>query len=160
MARRDLGHHRLDLHELNGSHLAWRATVPGRRAPVGHDEPVEPPGPEPEFGDPTRRTFLAQERTFLAWWRTAFAAIGVALAVGRLLPEIAHLPKEPFLVMGVGWGILAVGLVAFGLVRQRAGERAIRAGGYMHLSPSWLLVITLYTLALLVGTVVVMFIHA
>jgi uncharacterized membrane protein YidH (DUF202 family) len=82
---------------------------------------VESSGPEREFADPTGRTFLAQERTLLAW-RTAFAAIGVALAVGRLRPEIAHLPKVPFLIMGVGRGILAVGLVAFGLVGQWAGE--------------------------------------
>ncbi len=63
---------------------------------------------------PSRCTYLAQERTLLAWWRTAFAAIGVALAVGRLFPEIAHLPKVPFLILGAGWGVLAVALVSFG----------------------------------------------
>src|ERR1700683_1871579 len=101
--------------------------------------PIESDG---EFGDPTRRTYLAQERTVLAWWRTAFAAIGVALAVGRLVPEIAHLPKVPFLILGAGWGVLAVGLVIFGLARQRAGDRAIRAGGYVHLSSPWLVALT------------------
>ena len=115
---------------------------------------------DPEFGDPTRRTFLAQERTLLAWWRTAFAAIGVALAVGRLLPEIAHLPKGPFLALGTGWGILALGLVAFGLVRHRAGERAIRAGSYLHLSPQWLLAITVYMGALMAATIAALFLHA
>ena len=114
---------------------------------------------DPEFGDPTRRTFLAQERTLLAWWRTAFAAIAVALAVGRLLPEIAHLPKGPFLVLGTGWGILALGLVTFGLVRHRAGERAIRAGSYLHLSPQWLVAITVYMLALMTATIGALFLH-
>jgi putative membrane protein len=118
-----------------------------------------PAGTEREFGDPTRRTFLAQERTVLAWWRTAFAAIGVALAVGRLVPEIAHLPKVPFLVLGAGWGVLAVGLVLFGSVRQRAGDRAIRAGGYVHVSPQWLVVLTVYMVALMVATIAVLFIH-
>jgi putative membrane protein len=118
-----------------------------------------PTGTEREFGDPTRRTFLAQERTVLAWWRTAFAAIGVALAVGRLVPEIAHLPKVPFLVLGAGWGVLAVGLVLFGLVRQRAGDRAIRSGGYVHVSPQWLVVLTVYMVALMVGTIAVLFIN-
>lgn len=28
----------------------------------------------------------------------------VALAVGRIIPDIAHLPKVPFLIVGVGWG--------------------------------------------------------
>ncbi len=115
---------------------------------------------DPEFGDPTRRTFLAQERTLLAWWRTAFAAIGVALAVGRLLPEIAHLPKEPFLALGTGWGVLALGLVAFGLVRHRAGERALRAGSYLHLSPQWLVAITVYMGALMAATIAALFLHA
>lgn len=122
---------------------------------------MNPPSePDPEFGDPSRRTFLAQERTLLAWWRTAFAAIGVALAVGRLLPEIAHLPKGPFLVLGTGWGILALGLVSFGLIRHRAGERAIRAGSYLHLSPQWLLAFTGYMLALMAATIAALFLHS
>jgi len=131
----------------------------GRLPPVGHDESVDSSGPEREFGDPTRRTFLAQERTLLSWWRTAFAAIAVALAVGRLVPEIAHLPKVPFLVLGAGWGVLAVGLVCFGLVRHRAGDRAIRAGGYMHVSSQWLTALTLYMVALMVATIAVLFIN-
>ena len=95
----------------------------------------------------------------LAWWRTSFAAIGVALAVGRLVPEIAHLPKVPFLILGAGWGALAVGLVLFGLVRQRAGDRAIRAGGYVHVSSQWFVVLTSYMVALMVATIAVLFIH-
>jgi len=133
--------------------------VPVPPGPVGHDASVEPIESDREFGDPTRRTYLAQERTLLAWWRTAFAAIGVALAVGRLVPEIAHLPKVPFLILGAGWGVLAVGLVCFGLFRQRAGERAIRAGLYLHVSPHWLMVITVYLVALMVATIAVLFIH-
>jgi putative membrane protein len=119
-----------------------------------------PTGSDREFGDPTRRTFLAQERTVLAWWRTAFAAIGVALAVGRLVPEIAHLPKVPFLILGAGWGALGVGLVLFGLVRHRAGDRAIRAGSYMYMSSQWLVGLTAYMVALMVATIAVLFIHS
>jgi putative membrane protein len=132
----------------------------GGGATVGHDESVEPTPSDREFGDPSRRTFLAQERTLLAWWRTAFAAIGVALAVGRIVPEIAHLPKVPFLVVGVGWGVLAIGLITFGFLRQRAGDRAIRAGGYLHVSPRWLVALTLYMVALMVATIAVLFIHS
>jgi putative membrane protein len=131
----------------------------GSGGPVRHDDPVEHPEQEREFGDPTRRTFLAQERTLLAWWRTSFAAIGVALAVGRLLPDIAHLPKAPFLAVGVGWGVLAVAMVSFGLLRQRAGERAIRAGGYLHVKPQLLVALMAYTVILLLGTIAVMFVR-
>jgi uncharacterized membrane protein YidH (DUF202 family) len=35
-----------------------------------------------------RRTSLAAERTYLAWLRTSLGAIGVALAVGRLIPAL------------------------------------------------------------------------
>ena len=121
---------------------------------------MEPSDADREFGDPTRRTYLAQERTLLSWWRTAFAAIGVALAVGRLVPEIAHLPKVPFLILGAGWGALAVALVSFGLVRQRAGDRAIRAGGYLHVSPQWLVIMTAYIVVLMVATIAMLFIHS
>jgi uncharacterized membrane protein YidH (DUF202 family) len=131
----------------------------GSRDPVGHDDPVQETEQEREFGDPTRRTFLAQRRTLLAWWRTSFAAIGVALAVGRLLPAIAHLPKVPFLAVGVGWGVLAVAMVSFGLIRQRAGERAIRAGGYLHVQPHVLVALTAYMVVLLVATIAVMFVR-
>jgi uncharacterized membrane protein YidH (DUF202 family) len=156
----DLGDHRLDLYQLTSSARRGRLTGDaGRRPPVGHDESVEPTASERDFGDPSRRTFLAQERTLLAWWRTAFAAIGVALAVGRLVPEIAHLPKVPFLILGAGWGVLAVTLVSFGLLRQRAGDRAIRAGGYLHVSPQWLAGVTAYMVALMVATIAMLFIH-
>jgi uncharacterized membrane protein YidH (DUF202 family) len=110
-----------------------------------------------EFGDPTRRTYLAAERTLLAWWRTAFSALAVALAVGRLLPSIAHLPKVPFLVLGVGWGLLAGTLVVFGTERQRRGDRAIRAGTFDHLDRRVTALLTAYMLALIVATSIISF---
>ncbi len=85
---------------------------------------------------------------------------GVALAIGRLVPEIAHLPKVPFLVLGAAWGALAIGLVCFAFVRPRAGERAIRAGGYRRVSAQSLVVLTVYLVVLMVATIAVLFIHA
>jgi uncharacterized membrane protein YidH (DUF202 family) len=123
-----------------------------------YDRPVpEPSDPAdlPEFGDPTRRTYLASERTLLAWWRTSLGAVGVAVAVGRLLPTVAHLKRGPFLVLGVAWGVLACGLLVFGSWRERQGETAFRAGGFLRLSPTIVSVFVVYTLALIVATVVV-----
>ena len=37
-----------------------------------------------------RRTRLAVERTYLAWWRTGLTAYAVALATARLVPDIAN----------------------------------------------------------------------
>lgn len=52
-----------------------------------------------------------------------------------------------------------MGLVLFGFVRQRAGDRAIGAGGYVHVSSQWLLVLTAYMVVLMVGTIAALFIH-
>ena len=41
---------------------------------------------EPGTHDASRRTYLAEERTLLAWWRSGLAAFAVAVGVGRLLP--------------------------------------------------------------------------
>jgi putative membrane protein len=109
------------------------------------------------FGDPTRRTYLAAERTLLAWWRTGFAAIAVALAVGRLLPDIAHLQRGPFVVLGVGWGVVACGLLAGGSLRQRRGHRAITSGGYLHLHSGVTAACAVGMVALTVATIAVTF---
>jgi putative membrane protein len=110
-----------------------------------------------EFGDPSRRTYLAAERTLLAWWRTAFAAVAVALGVGRILPDIAHLPKAPFAVLGAGWGLLASAFIVCGTLRQRRGDRAIRAGTFRHLDPRTTVALSGYMLLLTIATAVTLF---
>jgi uncharacterized membrane protein YidH (DUF202 family) len=109
----------------------------------------------PEFGDPSRRTYLASERTLLAWWRTSLGAVGVALAVGRLLPTVAHLKREPFVALGLAWGVLACGLLVFGSWREWHGEGVIRSGGYLRLSTTVVSIFVVYTLVLIVATIIV-----
>lgn len=118
------------------------------------DQLVSPNSPSSSFGDPSRRTYLATERTLLAWWRTAFGAVGVALAVGKFLPDVAHLPKVPFLGLGVGWGVLAVIFVTFGTVRQGRDDRAIQAGSFIQLGQITMTALSTYVLLLIVATVV------
>ena len=113
-----------------------------------------------EFGDPSRRTYLAAERTLLAWWRTSFAALGVALAVGRLLPDVAHLPKVPFLILGIGWGLLAGALIVFGTARDRQNHSAIRARTFAHLDRRVTAFLAAYMLALIVATSIISFWHS
>ena len=66
-----------------------------------------------------RRTWLAAERTFLAWWRTGLAASVAGLAVGRVLPEVTEGARWPYVVLGVGYAALAVGVFALGERRRR-----------------------------------------
>ena len=78
-----------------------------------------------------RRTSLANERTQLAWWRTGLTALAVALAVGRLVPEIGKGHTQwPYTVVGVAFALYGIALIAYGNVRSRAVDRAASRGEY------------------------------
>ncbi len=99
-------------------------------APRGLDR--EPPagGRFDEHGDATRRTRLANERTYLAWWRTGLAAFAVSLGAGRLVPAIAGGPQALYSLVGVLFAVLGILLIAYGRRRGREVDEAISAGGY------------------------------
>src|SRR3954451_8456442 len=101
--------------------------------PMERDVDDPPPMPEPrrfdEDGDATRRTWLAGERTVLAWLRTGLTATAVALAVGKVVPDLRSGGTSwPFVVLGAGYALLGVLIVIYGLRRGREVDRAIRAG--------------------------------
>jgi len=73
-----------------------------------------------------RRTWLAAERTFLAWWRTGLAAAVSALAVGRVLPEVVDGPRWPYAALGVGYAALAAAVFALGARRHRDIDADLR----------------------------------
>jgi uncharacterized membrane protein YidH (DUF202 family) len=123
--------------------------------PVKRRRPQLPAGHE--FADPTRRTYLAQERTLLAWWRTGLGTIAVAVAIGRLLPAVARAPKVPFLWIGAGFGVLALAMIVFGSLRQRQVVRALADGEYADLNPAVVLAMTVLMVVLTVATVVALF---
>ena len=82
-----------------------------------------------EGWDAIRRTRLAAERTELAWWRTALTSIAVAIAVGRVVPELSGTSTEwPYLVVGVGWALYSVALFGYGSIRSRRVETAVVEG--------------------------------
>ncbi|HEU5157528.1 MAG TPA: DUF202 domain-containing protein [Streptosporangiaceae bacterium] len=84
--------------------------------------------------EPDARFTLANERTFLAWNRTALAFVVAGLAIVQLLPPFPGLP----------WGrhLLAVPLIAFGavlavgsFVEWGRNQRALRRGEPLPRSP-------------------------
>lgn len=82
-----------------------------------------------EGWDAIRRTRLAAERTELAWWRTALTSIAVAIAVGRVVPELSDTSTEwPYVVVGVGWALYSVALFGYGSLRSRRVEAAVDRG--------------------------------
>jgi uncharacterized membrane protein YidH (DUF202 family) len=92
-----------------------------------------PPVPtSPSDLDQTRRTSMAVERTWLAWWRTALGASAGALAVGRFAPELLDVAAWPYILLGCGYASLAVGLLIVGAQRQRKLEHALRTGGHVR----------------------------
>lgn len=96
-------------------------------------EPDRGGGEEREGGvvDATRRTQLAGERTYLAWWRTALAAFAVSLGVGKLVPELADEPSPWYQVVGAGYALLGIAFLAYGYHRQRLQESALREGRFV-----------------------------
>jgi putative membrane protein len=115
------------------------------------DEP--PPMPEPrrfdQDGDATRRTWLASERTVLAWLRTGLTATAVALGVGKLIPDLRGGGSDwPFVALGAGYAILGVLIVVYGLYRGREVDRAIREGRWLSLDDRAMWTVGALTIAL------------
>ncbi len=91
---------------------------------------------ESEAGDEdaSRRTRLAAERTMLAWWRTALAALAVGIGVGRIVPELSGAETEwPYAALGFLFALYGIALFAFGSRRFGPVERAVGAGTYREL---------------------------
>jgi putative membrane protein len=83
--------------------------------------------------DATRRTRLANERTYLAWWRTGLTALAISLAAGRLVPELSKGANWPYEAIGVAFALVGVALVGYGYVRQKAVGTALARGEYAPL---------------------------
>ncbi len=94
---------------------------------------ADPADPSAPIEDATRRTHLANERTQLAWWRTGLTALAVALAIGRVVPELGGSPTRwPYTAVGAGFAIYGVGLILYGNARSRQLTRALRNGRYLE----------------------------
>jgi putative membrane protein len=85
-----------------------------------------------QAGDATRRTHLANERTYLAWWRTGLTALAAAVAVGRVVPSLAHQTRWPYAILGAGFALVGIVAIGYGFVRQRAVRDAVRDGRFEH----------------------------
>ncbi len=88
------------------------------------------------------RTRLANERTFLAWWRTGLAGVAAGFALGRLLPStIEGATSWPYIVLGVMLAGAGVAATVYGTVRFRMVEQSISRGEGFPSSGSAMLVL-------------------
>ena len=123
----------------------WAGLLPG--AAAKRDE--EGTEPDPRF------TF-ANERTFLAWSRTALALVVAGLGIVQLLPPFPGVPA--------GRHLLGVPLIALGAVLAIAAyvewvrnQRALRRGEPMPLSiMPWILAATITGIAIIAAIVLLL----
>jgi putative membrane protein len=82
--------------------------------------------------DAMRRTHLANERTYLAWWRTGLTAFAVALGAGKLVPALTDVRHWPYEVLGAGFAILGLFFIAYASWRHREIEQAVARGEFVQ----------------------------
>jgi inner membrane protein YidH len=108
-----------------------------------------------EARDAMRRTHLANERTYLAWWRTGLTALAVSLAIGRIVPELTGGATWPYVSLGAGYAILGIAFIAYAGQRQRAVARAVARGDWAEIDARFLNAIAVIGLVLAIATLVV-----
>jgi putative membrane protein len=115
-------------------------------------ESIESPS-SPQDREAVRRTRLANERTYLAWWRTGLTSFAVSIGTGRIVPAVTDEQRWPYAIVGAGFAVLGVLVIGYGLMRQRAVERAVEAGVGATPDEHW--VALLAALGVLLGLAVV-----
>lgn len=88
-------------------------------------EPQKLRSQDDSFVGPSRRTVLAAERTWLAWFRSGIGVSAAAIAVGGVLPKLADTTSWGYVALGAGYALLALGVFIEGWRRQREIYRAI-----------------------------------
>lgn len=111
--------------------------------------------PTASDADAVRRTRLANERTYLAWWRTALTAFAVSIGTGKLVPALTDEAPLPYALLGSGFAVLGVALVIGAFLRQKAVERAVRGGGFAPVGERPLIVLSIAGAALGIGVLLV-----
>jgi putative membrane protein len=83
-----------------------------------------------DAGDATRRTRLANERTYLAWWRTGLTAFAVSVGAGQVVPALTDAGRWPYVAVGIGFAVLGLAFIAYGFRRMHDVDAAIARGEY------------------------------
>ena len=100
------------------------------------------------------RFTFANERTFLAWSRTALALVVAGLGIVQLLPPFPGVPARRHL-LGVPLIVLGAVLAVVAYVEWARNQRALRTG--QPLPPSmmpWLLAVMITLMAVIAAVVV------
>jgi putative membrane protein len=88
--------------------------------------------PRDERVDATRRTHLASERTYLAWWRTGLTSLTVGIGAGRIVPALTSGTNWPYTIVGAGFAVLGVVCIVYAAVRRREVDEALMRGDFVR----------------------------
>lgn len=91
------------------------------------DEATRPARTDPAETEPDPRFTLANERTFLAWSRTALALVAAGLGVVQLLPPFPGVPAGRH-VVGVPLIVLGAVIAVVAYADMMRNQRALRRG--------------------------------
>jgi putative membrane protein len=115
---------------------------------------------EPIDVDVTRRTRLAAERTWLAWWRSGIASAATSVAVGGVVPQLVDGARTPYVLLGCGYALLALTLFVGAWLRQRQVEAALNRGGYAGVQAGLVLALTFAASVLALATLLVIIVES
>lgn len=130
-------------------HPAATGTGRSSRCPLSADD---------DNAEPDYRFTLANERTFLAWQRTALGLLAAAVAVIQFVPQFG-IPGARH-ALGLVLGVLAMLTAGMGWLRWHQVDRAMREGKPLprHPTPAYLaiglIVIGLLSVGLVIAKVV------
>ena len=78
-----------------------------------------------------------------------------AIAVGRLAPELVGGSHVPYVLIGGGYAVLAVGVFVAGARRHRQVSVALERGDYAGVGLAWVVGLTVAAVLLALGTLAV-----
>lgn len=107
-----------------------------------------------------RRTLLAAERTYLAWLRTGLGALGLAVAVGRLLPALIDASHLAFGILGAGYAAFGVLILVLAVFRAQRTRAALVARRSMPADFWAIWLLTVSSIVLAVATIALLFVEA
>jgi putative membrane protein len=117
------------------------------------------PGERGEVADALRRTRLANERTYLAWWRTGLTTFAVSFGAGRLVPAVTHGPNWPYELIGLAFAAVGVCFIGYGYLRHHEIELALARGEYASFTDRAAVLFAAAGALLGLGTILLLVIH-
>jgi len=116
--------------------------------PSRHDDSAGP-APAADETEPDARFTFANERTFLAWSRTALALVTAGLAIVQLLPPFPGVPWGRRII-GTPLILLGSAVVVISYLEWAGKQRALRRGEPVGRSRlPWILAVTIAVIGLI-----------